>query len=120
MWSSFSFENASDVTMSSGWPFTAQTSDSETPVLPPVYSTTAPSGGRRPSASAAAIIANAMRSFMLPVGFSLSTFNRMRDPFAGTMCRRAIMEVLPMRSRIVMMRTIAAGLHRRQWQDRHI
>ena len=37
----------------------------------------------RPSASAASIIASAIRSFMLPVGFSLSSFSRMRAPFAG-------------------------------------
>ena len=40
MWSSFSRAKASEVTMCSGYPFTAQTSARETPVLPPVYSTT--------------------------------------------------------------------------------
>src|SRR5437588_755288 len=29
-------------------------------------------------------MASAIRSFMLPVGFSLSSFKRMRAPFAGT------------------------------------
>ena len=74
--------------MYNGWPFTAQTRDSDTPVLPPVYSTTEPPRGRRPSASAASIMASAMRSFMLPVGFSLSSLSRMRAPFPGTTWRR--------------------------------
>ncbi len=30
---------------------------------------------------------SAMRSFMLPVGFSFSSFSRMREPFVGTMLR---------------------------------
>ena len=58
-------------------------------------------GGSRPSASAASIMASAIRSFMLPVGFSLSSFSRMRAPFAGTMWRNGSSEVLPMRSRII-------------------
>jgi hypothetical protein len=69
MWSRFSGAKASDVTMWSGWFFTVQTRESDTPVLPPVYSTTAPFGGSRPSASAASIMASAIRSFILPVGF---------------------------------------------------
>ena len=38
---SFSTEKASEVTMCNGCPVRAQTSASELPVLPPVYSTTA-------------------------------------------------------------------------------
>jgi hypothetical protein len=41
-----------------------------------------------------------MRSFMLLVGFSLSNFRRMREPFLGRMLRKATKEVLPMRSTI--------------------
>ena len=37
---------------------------------------------------------------MLPVGFSLSSFSRMREPFFGTMLRKANKEVLPMQRRI--------------------
>jgi hypothetical protein len=79
---------------------TAQMSDSDTPVLPPVYSTTEPLAVRRPSASAASIMASAIRSFMLPVGFSFSSFSRMRAPFPGTMLRRANKDVLPMHCRM--------------------
>jgi len=49
-----------EVTMCSGYRFTAHTSESDTPVLPPVYSTTAPPDTRRPSASAASIMASAI------------------------------------------------------------
>ena len=45
-------------------------------------------GPRRPSASAASIMASAIRSFMLPVGFSLSSFSRMRAPLAGASARQ--------------------------------
>ena len=86
--------------MKSGCPLTAQTRESETPVLPAVYSTTGPPGFRRPSASAAPIMASAIRSFMLPVGFSLSSFKRMRAPFAGTTRRKGINAVFPIRSRM--------------------
>jgi hypothetical protein len=37
---------------------------------------------------------------MLPVGFSLSSFNRMRAPFRGTIFRKATRDVLPMQSRM--------------------
>jgi hypothetical protein len=37
---------------------------------------------------------------MLPVGFSLSSFSRMRAPFPGTTWRKANKEVLPMQSRM--------------------
>jgi hypothetical protein len=96
--------------MCSGNPFTAQTSDSDTPVLPPVYSTTAPPGLRRPSASAASIMASATRSFMLPVGFSLSSFSRMRAPFAGTIFRNRSKEVLPMQCRMSRGRSVGVDV----------
>ena len=44
IWSSFSWAKASEVTMWSGYPLTAHTSARDTPVLPPVYSTTDPFG----------------------------------------------------------------------------
>ena len=74
----------------------AQTKASDTPVLPPVYSTTAPPGARRPSAAAASTIARAIRSFMLPVGFSLSSLSSTRTPVAGTTRCRRTNEVSPM------------------------
>jgi hypothetical protein len=45
-------------------------------------------------------MASAIRSFMLPVGFSLSIFRKMREPFRGTILRRGIREVFPMHWRI--------------------
>src|SRR5882757_10147145 len=98
MWSSFSRANTSDVTMRKGCPFTAHTSASETPVLPPVYSTTDPAAARRPSASPASIMASAIRSFMLPVGFSDSSFSRIRDPFPAVTVRNRTSPVFPIRS----------------------
>ena len=53
-------------------------------MLPPVYSTTVPPGFSRPSASAHEITASAMRSFMLPVGFSHSSFARTAAQSGGT------------------------------------
>ena len=58
----FSGAKASEETIRSGWPLTAQTKASEEPVLPPVYSTTGCPGASRPSRSAPSIIASAMRS----------------------------------------------------------
>ena len=98
--SRFSRLNASEVTIWRGYPFTAQTSASETPVLPPVYSTTLPPASRRPSFSAASIMASAMRSFMLPVGFSLSILTRMRALPRGTRARNWTSGVSPIRSRM--------------------
>jgi hypothetical protein len=71
-----------------------------------VYSTTEPPAVKRPSASAASIMASAIRSFMLPVGFSFSSFSRMRAPFPGTTLRKANKDVLPMRSRMLMRRSV--------------
>src|SRR5262245_42636736 len=100
IWSSFSRANASDVTICSGYPLTAQINDNETPVLPPVYSTTDPPAARRPSASAASIMARAIRSFMLPVGLWLSSLSRTRAPLPGAMVRSASTGVLPMQCRM--------------------
>ncbi len=86
--------------MLSGYPRAAQISASETPVLPPVYSTTRPPGSRRLSRSAASIMARAIRSFMLPVGFTLSTLIKMRAHPLGTMRLSSSSGVDPMRSRM--------------------
>src|SRR5207253_3587259 len=48
------------------------------PVVPAVYSTTVPRGESRPSAAAHSIIALAMRSFILPVGFADSNLTTSR------------------------------------------
>ena len=45
-------------------------------MLPPVYSTTSWPGRRRPSASAASIIASAIRSLYEPVGLAASIFTQ--------------------------------------------
>src|ERR1051325_1084574 len=66
------------------------------PVVPAVYSTTVPPGGRRPSASAAVIAASAIRSFILPVGFADSSFASTRAEPAGTILRSSMSGVLPM------------------------
>jgi len=63
MWSRFSALKASEVTMWIRYPLAAHS---------------------RPSASARERTACAIRSFMLPVGFSHSSFARMRAPLAGT------------------------------------
>src|SRR5262249_41492772 len=59
-----------------GYPWTAQTNARDEPVLPPVYSTTGWPGRRRPSASAASIIASAIRSLYEPVGLAASIFTQ--------------------------------------------
>ena len=82
------------------YPFAAQISDSDTPVLPPVYSTTRLPGLRRPERSPASIIASAMRSFMLAVGFSLSSLISRRAQPLGTIRRNAMSEVPPMCERM--------------------
>jgi len=82
-----------------GYPRAAQTSASETPVLPPVYSTTRPPGFRRSVRSPASIMARAMRSFMLPVGLTHSTLIKIRAQPFGTMRLSSSTGVPPMRSR---------------------
>ncbi len=59
---SFSSAKALDDTMRSGYPLTAQTKASDVPVEPPVYSTTVCPGDSSPRASAASIMARAIRS----------------------------------------------------------
>src|SRR5512140_1614556 len=81
--------------------FAAHTKASDTPVLPPVYSTTEPPGRSRPSASAASTIASAMRSFMLPVGFSNSSLTRILALSGGTMCWSGMSRVRPIVSSTV-------------------
>src|SRR5882762_7719927 len=81
--------------------FTAHTKASDTPVLPPVYSTTEPPGRRRPFASAASTMASAMRSFMLPVGFSYSSLRRILALPSGTTCWSGTSLVRPMKSSTV-------------------
>ena len=54
---------------------------------------------RRPSASAWEITATAIRSFMLPVGFSHSSFTKMSAQPRGTTLRSCTIEVLPIVSR---------------------
>src|SRR5438105_8167092 len=100
IWLRFSALNASDVTMLSGYPRAAQISASETPVLPPVYSTTRCPGASRPDRSPASIMASAIRSFMLPVGFSLSILISTRAQFSGTARLSSSKGVLPMRCRM--------------------
>src|SRR6185369_13486018 len=89
--------------------FAAHTKASDTPVLPPVYSTTEPPGRSRPSASAASTIASAMRSFMLPVGFSYSSFTRIRALSSGTMRWSGMSLVPPIVSSTVTPSLQAAG-----------
>ena len=86
--------------MASAWPLTAATRARDTPVLPPVYSITWPPSPRRPSRSAASTIASAMRSFMLPLGFSASILSRIRAPPSGTIRFSSTSEVSPIRSRM--------------------
>src|SRR5215472_4376435 len=126
MWSSFSRLNASELTMRIRYPFTAHTRASEVPVLPPVYSTTVSPGFSRPSASARAITASAIRSLTLPVGFSHSSLARMRAAFGGTTLRKRTSDVWPMASRTSMASLLlgqrrqqvegSAGHHRRHRQ----
>jgi hypothetical protein len=77
---SFSTAKASDDTIRSGCPFTAQTNASDEPVLPPVYSTTGCPGSGRPSRSAPSIIASAIRSLYDPVGLAASSFTQTSAP----------------------------------------
>src|SRR5688500_1154839 len=82
------------------YPLAAHTIASEVPVLPPVYSTTVSPGLRRPSASARERTALAMRSLMLPVGFSHSSLTKIGAQSGGTTLRNCTSEVLPIASRM--------------------
>ena len=57
------------------------------PVLPEVGSTMVAPGFRRPSASAASIMARPMRSFTLPAGLKYSSFTTTSAP-PSRWCRR--------------------------------
>ncbi len=70
----FSGAKASELTMRSGYPFTAQTKANELPVEPAVYSTTVWPGRSAPLRSAPSIIASAIRSLYDPVGLAASSF----------------------------------------------
>ncbi len=95
----FSSLKASEKTISNPRPRAAQTRPREIPVVPAVYSTTVPSGGRRPSARAASTAATAMRSFMLPVGLADSSLARMRACPRGTTLSSVIIGVPPTAAR---------------------
>src|SRR5215471_2189867 len=92
----FSTANASEDTIRSGYPFTAQTNASDEPVLPPVYSTTSWPGRRRPSASAASIIARAIRSLYEPVGLAASIFTQTSAQPSSASCASRATGVPPM------------------------
>src|SRR2546422_6033905 len=68
----FSCDILSGMVKTQRYPFTAAASASPTPVLPDVASTIRPPGLRRPSRSAASIIATPMRSFTDPPGLKNS------------------------------------------------
>src|SRR3954463_15412938 len=80
------------------YPFAAQTKASDVPVLPPVYSTTVSPGRSLQSASARVITDKAIRSFMLPVGFSGSTLTSISRPLFGS----GTSHVFPVASRLPM------------------
>src|SRR5215471_8081134 len=100
IWSRLSWLKASELTIRMRYPFAAQTSASDAPVLPPVYSTTVSPGRSRPSSSAFEMTACAIRSLRLPVGFSHSSLTRMSAQRGGTILRRRTIDVLPMASRM--------------------
>src|SRR6267378_3573219 len=68
----FSCDILSGIVKMQRYPFTAAASASPTPVLPDVASTIRPPGFRRPSRSAASIIARPIRSFTEPPGLKNS------------------------------------------------
>src|SRR5205814_8037128 len=68
----FSCDILSGIVKMQRYPFTAAASASPTPVLPEVASTIRPPGLRRPSRSAASIIASPIRSFTEPPGLKNS------------------------------------------------
>lgn len=98
IWSRFSRLKAFEVTMRMRYPSAAQTIASEAPVLPLVHSTTVPPRFSRPLSSPQRITARAIRSSMLPVGFSHSSFTSTSAHPGGTTFRRRTMEVPPMAS----------------------
>jgi hypothetical protein len=85
----------SAMTMVHRYPFAAHTNANAGPVDPPVYSTTVAPGSSNPSRSAPSIIANAIRSFIEPVGFRYSSFIQISAPLEGTQRLRRTIGVLP-------------------------
>jgi hypothetical protein len=63
----------------------------------------------RPSSSARAITACAILSFMLPVGFSHSSFTSMAALLDGTTVRSRTIDVLPIAFRMFMVVKAASG-----------
>jgi hypothetical protein len=90
----------SAITISARYPLALQTSASDGPVLPPVYSTTVSPAESNPSRSAPSTIASAMRSFIEPVGLKYSSFSHSSAPFAGAHRWRRTIGVFPIASRI--------------------
>ena len=65
-------------------------------MLPPVYSTTSWPGRSRPLASAASIIARAIRSLYDPVGLAASIFTQTSASPSPAMCASRVTGVFPM------------------------
>ena len=82
------------------YPSALATKAMEMPVVPAVYSTTVPPGGRRPLAAARSTIVRARRSFMLPVGLAYSSLATTRALPAGTTRRSSTSGVFPIALRI--------------------
>src|SRR3989442_4256088 len=97
----FSCDILSGMVKTQRYPFTAAASASPTPVLPDVASTIRPPGLRRPSRSAASIIATPMRSFTDPPGLKNSAlaYTGVRIPCVTRFSRTS--GVQPMVSRIL-------------------
>src|SRR5881397_2842484 len=97
----FSCDILSGMVKMQRYPFTAAASASPTPVLPDVASTIKPPGLRRPSRSAASIIATPMRSFTDPPGLKNSAlaYTGVRIPCVTRFSRTS--GVQPMVSRIL-------------------
>src|SRR5947208_2757774 len=97
----FSCDIVSGMVKTQRYPFTAAASASPTPVLPDVASTIRPPGLRRPSRSAASIIATPMRSFTDPPGLKNSAlaYTGVRIPCVTRFSRTS--GVQPMVSRIL-------------------
>src|SRR5438132_5404521 len=85
----FSWDILSGMVKMQRYPFTAAAIASPTPVLPDVASTISPPGLRRPSRSAASIIATPMRSLTEPPGLKNSAlaYSGVRIPWATLFSR---------------------------------
>ncbi len=82
------------------YPLRRATSPSEIPVLPEVGSRMVLPGASSPEASAASIIALAIRSFVEPVGFWPSSLAHRRTPGLGLMLGSPTSGVSPIASRM--------------------